>query len=118
MKFVADENVDKQIVESLRTSGNEILYVLEIQTSISDDAVIQLANKENALLITADKDFGELVFRQGRITNGVVLIRLSGLPAEHKADIVTNTIRNLSNELPGNFTVITPGVTRIRKQHS
>jgi len=78
MKFLADENVDKPIVERLRDDGHIVLYVLEMEPSISDDEVIRRANQEFAFLLTADKDFGELVFRQRRIVYGVVLIRLAG----------------------------------------
>jgi len=56
MKFLADENIDKPIVERLRDDGHIVLYVLEMEPSISDDEVIRQANQESALLLTADKD--------------------------------------------------------------
>jgi len=67
VKFLADEDVDKPIVERLRKDSHIVFYVIEMEPGISDDEVIQRANQESALLLTADKDFGELVFRQGRI---------------------------------------------------
>ncbi|MDL1962260.1 MAG: DUF5615 family PIN-like protein [Deltaproteobacteria bacterium] len=63
MNFVADESVDRQIVERLRDDGHSVWYVAEMAPSISDDEVLKLANNESASLITSDKDFGELVFR-------------------------------------------------------
>ncbi|MCG2791691.1 MAG: DUF5615 family PIN-like protein [Actinomycetia bacterium] len=63
MKFIVDECVDWQIIDYLRKIGYEILYVPEIEPGISDEKVLDIANKESAILITADKDFGELVFR-------------------------------------------------------
>lgn len=74
MNFLADESVDRQIVDHLRRDGHFVRYVAEMAPGISDDAVIQWANQEEALLLTADKDFGELVFCQRRLTPGVVLI--------------------------------------------
>lgn len=65
MKFLADESVDYQIVDRLRQDGHEIWYVAEMEPGISDDAVLDEANKKMAILLTSDKDFGELVFRQG-----------------------------------------------------
>lgn len=59
MNFLADEGVDRQIVERLRIEGYSVLYVAQMQPGISDDVVLDLANQYNALLITADKDFGE-----------------------------------------------------------
>ena len=53
--------------------------------------MLQLANKETAPLITSDKDFGELVFRQHFISSGVILVRLSGLSTELKANIVSSS---------------------------
>ncbi len=53
MKFLADENVDKSIVERLRDDGHIVLYVLDMKPGISDDEVIQRANQEFALLLTA-----------------------------------------------------------------
>ncbi len=118
MKFLADENVDKPIVDRLRKNGHTVLYVLEMEPSISDDDVIHLANQEFALLLTADKDFGELVFRQKRIVYGVVLCRLASLSPQHKADVVARAIQMHADELTWNFMVITPRAVRIRKQRS
>lgn len=115
MKFLADENVDRAIVERLREDGHHVLYVMEMSPGISDDEVISQVNKEGALLLTADKDFGELAFRQGRIAFGVVLIRLAGLSPKYKADAVKNAIREHAQELAKNFTVIMPEAIRIRK---
>jgi predicted nuclease of predicted toxin-antitoxin system len=118
MKFLADENVDKPVVERLRDGGHAVLYVVEMEPSISDDEAILRANQEMALLLTADNDFGELVFRQRRIVYGVVLIRLAGLSPQRKAAVVAIAIQEHADELAQNFTVITPGTVRIRKQRS
>jgi len=115
MKFLADESVDKQIVDSLREEGHSVLSVTEMQPGISDDKVIQQANQESAILITADKDFGELVFRHGRIVCGVVLIRLAGLSSQQKTKMVEITVKEHGAEIGQNFTVISPGAVRIRK---
>lgn len=72
MNLLFDEGVDKQIVERLRQEGHEVQYVAEIDPSISDDIVLNRANEKNALLVTADKDFGELVFRQGKLNAGIL----------------------------------------------
>ncbi len=115
MTFLADESVDRQIVVRLRQAGHFVWYVPELESGISDDAVLDLANQDGALLLTADKDFGELVFRQRRITTGVVLIRLAGLTSQAKARLVAMAIQNHETELPGAFTVIAPGVIRFRR---
>lgn len=115
MKFLGDENLDSQIVERLRLDGHTVWYVIEMEPGISDDDVLNLANTEGAILLTFDKDFGELVFRLGRIAAGVVLIRLFGVSPTDRAEIVANAINNHCDELIGAFTVITSKNIRIRK---
>ncbi len=63
MNLMADECVDQQIVDRLRGEGHKVLYIAEMAPSIPDEKVLENANQNNALLLTADKDFGELVFR-------------------------------------------------------
>ncbi|MDP2844817.1 MAG: DUF5615 family PIN-like protein [Candidatus Methanoperedens sp.] len=116
MNFLADENVDRQIVERLRHEGYDVRYIAETDAGISDDEVLDLANREESLLLTADKDFGELVFRLRKITIGVVLIRLAGLTPARKAEIVVETINKHDTELLNAFSVVTIGAIRIRHE--
>ena len=114
MNFLADENIKPPIADRLRQDGHVVWCVVEMDPGISDDMVLDLANREGALLLTADKDFGELVFRLGRVASGVILVRLPGLPNSSKATIISEAIAQHSDELLGAFTVITPTNVRIR----
>ena len=115
MKCVADENIDFLIVNALRESGHDVWYVAEETAGILDDEVLRKAAHESALLLTADKDFGDLVFRQGRATAGVLLLRLAGVAPDEKVRIVTHALQEYRDELPGAFSVLTRTVLRIRK---
>ena len=115
MNLLADEGVDRAVVERLREDGHDVLYVAELSPSIPDDDVLRQANDRGALLVTADKDFGELVFRQGRVHFGVVLLRLVGLSNATKAQIVAEVCRDRASELSRAFSVISPGQVRIRR---
>lgn len=115
MKLLADESVDGPIVDRLRAEGHHVWYVAEMEPGISDDAVLTLANRETAPLLTADRGFGELIFRQRRAMSGVVLIRLAGLSPLSKADVVASAIKNHTSQLLHTFTVITPNAVRIRR---
>jgi predicted nuclease of predicted toxin-antitoxin system len=76
VKFLADESVEKSVVDWLRNQDFDVMYIPEKIPSISDDEdVLRLANNEDRILITNDKDFGELVFHQARIALGILLIR-------------------------------------------
>ena len=99
MKFLGDENLDWQIVEQ----------------DIPDDEVLNLANNQRAILLTSDKDFGELFFRLRRIATSVVLIRLFDLSPNDRAVIVANAINQHADELLGAFTVISSKSIHIPK---
>jgi len=114
VSFLADEGIDSTIVAKLRADGHQVLYVAEMAPSISDEEVLKHANEQRALLLTDDKDFGELVFRLGRLHTGVVLIRLAGLSADSKATIVAETVARHGAKLRNAFTVISPAAIRIR----
>ena len=116
MNLVADEGVDSRIVTQLRQDGHSVLYIAEMAPSISDHVVLNRANAEGALLLTEDKDFGELVFRQSLVHAGVVLIRLAGLSSQMKAAMVSAVFRDHEAEFADAFSVISPGIVRIRRR--
>lgn len=76
--------------------------------------MLAAASDAQSLLLTCDKDFGELVFRQRQTHAGVVLIRLTGVPTVSKANIVLEAIKQHGSDMPGAFTVISPGLLRLR----
>lgn len=115
MRLLADESVERAIVERLRQEGYETLYVAELEPGIDDTVVLQQANDLGAVLLTADKDFGELVFRQHLIHTGVLLYRLVDMPSRaSKADLIASVIRRHGARLQEAFTVVTPTQLRIR----
>ncbi|MCD4696986.1 MAG: DUF5615 family PIN-like protein [Bacteroidales bacterium] len=115
MKIVADESVDKPVVESLRRIGYEVDYILEESPGISDNEVLRRAFKKNAVLLTADKDFGELVFRLKQNHAGIVLYRLSGISNFQKSEMLINVFQKFEQRLDGNFTVVSKSRMRIVK---
>jgi hypothetical protein len=76
---VADESVLGFIVRALRSDGHVVEYIAETAPGIADPDVLDAANATEAVLLTADKDFGELVIRLRRLSHGVVLYRLADL---------------------------------------
>ncbi len=115
MHILADESVDRQTVDRLRQDQHRVWYVAEMQPGVPDDEVLELANREGAILLTADRDFGELVFRQRRLTTGVVLIRLAGMSPLSRAALIARAIQEYGDRLSGVFTVIARGTVRIRR---
>lgn len=115
MKIVADECVDDEIVLRLRNDGHEVSYVAEVSPGILDEDVLILADDDNTLLLTADKDFGELIFRQGLVQRGILLYRLAELSKLEKAEIISLAIADHGDELLRSFSVLTEKAIRIRR---
>lgn len=82
MKFVADECCDSDIIELLRKSGHDVMSIAELNPGTEDDYVLNESFKEDRILITEDKDFGELVCRLKKPTRGVILLRI-GIKDKH-----------------------------------
>jgi predicted nuclease of predicted toxin-antitoxin system len=111
--FVADESCDFIVVRLLRSAGHDILAVAEISPRINDDEVLKLARDGNRILLTEDKDFGELIYSRGLKSNGVILIRFPAEARELVAPSVLDVVNRLGEKLRSKFTVVQPGRVRI-----
>ena len=114
MKIVADESVEILIVQRLRDAGHIIFSIGEESPGIIDDEVLSIANEQNALLLTADKDFGLLVYQTRQDNKGVILYRLHGMTTEEKATLLVSVIGTYAASMLNMFTVITEDRVRIR----
>lgn len=77
MRWLADECVDAGLVRRLRDAGYDTSYAAETSPGALDSDVLRRAQHEVRLLLTADKDFGKLVFRSKMAVPGLVLLRLA-----------------------------------------
>lgn len=114
MKLLADECVDQVIVERLRQDGHDVDFIAEIAPGIQDPDVLLRAWQTGVLLLTADKDFGELVYRQRLPHAGILLLRLAGLSDDEKCQLVSAALRD-SQDLAGAFSVLSKDTLRIRR---
>ena len=80
----------------------------------TDEKLLAIANDEARILITSDKDFGELVYRHKSAHHGILLLRLAELNPQSIAEIVCDFITAHLAELPMTFCVFSPGYVRIR----
>jgi len=90
------------------------LHIPEFDAGVDDEVVLGHANRNSSLLITADKDFGELVIRRGLFSCGVLLYRLEGKTLAEKAELVCALIASRGDELSKMFTVSSHTKTRSR----
>jgi predicted nuclease of predicted toxin-antitoxin system len=118
MKILADENIPRDIVAWLRQTGNDVLFAAETQPGASDMDWLTRADQERRLIITSDKDYGELVFRNGVNTHGVVLLRLEDLPASQMLTRLQAVWSVVEANPIGRFIVITETRVRVRQTPS
>lgn len=106
LKLLADENIAAPLVQALRTQGNDVTYVAEMSPGLTDDEVLSLAKREHRLLLTEDKDFGELVFRLKQEPPGVVLLRLGDARWETQHQRLRHLFDHHSEKLAKTYTVV------------
>ena len=114
MKLLANENIPSALVRSLRASGHDVNWVSETSPGIADPQVIELAILENRLLVTFDKDFGELAFRRCLpATCGVILLRL---PMDDLTRLILMVVEVISSrdDWQGQFAVVEETRVRLR----
>lgn len=114
MKFLADACCDALIVRTLRALGYDVLFIAEQSPGVPDDDVLLLSVNSERILLTEDRDFCELVFRDGKPGYGVVLVRIPAEQRLRKADRITTLVKEHRERLPGAMTTLTLAQIRIR----
>lgn len=114
MSILADESIDAAVVKRLRTEGWNVYSITELNPGISDVDVLSYAYDNNLLLLTEDKDFGELSYRLKYKHREICLIRLSGLPRSERVDIVAKTLMMYFERMKDKFSVLTDRNLRIK----
>ena len=118
MRFLADESCDFAVVRALRAVGHDVVAIAEVTPRAEDDAVIDLAVREDRLLLTEDRDFGRLVYAKGRSTAGVLFLRFPASARAALPKVVVNLVRRRGERLTGRFVVVQPGRIRIGRSPS
>ncbi len=114
MKLLIDVSAGDAIAGALRSLGHDVAAVRGRDPRLLDDAILTWAFSEARVVITMDKDFGELVYRSGQLHAGVLLLRLEGARNDEKVRVVTEIFTHYADQLPGKFAVYQEGRLRIR----
>ena len=117
IKFLVDESVDFPVVAFLRNRGFDVASISEDCPSLEDTKILAMAFKENRIVVTNDKDFGNLIFKQKLKSAGIVLLRLHDQSSKAKIKALDFLINTYFSRLFGNFVVISISGIRIRKLH-
>jgi predicted nuclease of predicted toxin-antitoxin system len=114
MRIIANENIMATVVSELRSRGHDVLWVKESLPKAEDDVILATAQAEQPVVLTHDKDFGELAFRCALPAEcGVLLIRLSGTSRQADIDQVLKVIDS-RDDWSGHFNVVSRGRLRMR----
>jgi predicted nuclease of predicted toxin-antitoxin system len=113
MRFIVDECTGPVVAKWLQRQNHDVISVFDEIRGADDRKVIQKAFEQNRILITNDKDFGELIFREKKPHKGVVLLRLKDERAANKIAILKHLLEKYEKSLPGNFIVVTETTVRI-----
>jgi predicted nuclease of predicted toxin-antitoxin system len=113
MLFLANENVPGAAVRALREAGHDVDWVREDSRGAKDLVVLARSAREGRLLLTFDKDFGDLVFHEGADASPGVIVVRAILAPEALAQLLLQTLGGRS-DWAGHFSVVTANRVRMR----
>jgi predicted nuclease of predicted toxin-antitoxin system len=114
MKFLVDECTGTSVVACLRDEGHDAVAVVEVMPEADDEEILARAVSEGRIVVTNDKDFGELVYRSGWEHRGVVLLRLRDEQAENKVRMMKVALAQVGERLRNHYVVVTEAGIRVR----
>lgn len=113
MRILADENLPGDAVAALRASGHDVAWMRSEAPGTRDLEIIARAQAENRILITFDKDFGELAFHSKLpASSGIVLFRISAPSSAHVAQVVVAALESRT-DWANHFAVVEDGRIRM-----
>lgn len=115
MRFLLDESVDARLASTLRELGHDVALVAsDYRPGMKDLEVLGTARREGRILITNDRDFGELVVRRGLAHSGLILMRLESNTLAAKEAALRSVLQDHS-ALLSQFLVVTERGVRARR---
>jgi len=115
MQFIVDECIGPTVARQLREQGHDVFSVYEQARGIDDNTVLSRAVDEKRILVTNDKDFGEKVYRDGRLHSGIILLRLRDQSELSKIAAITGLLEFHSHRIEGAFVIVTEKQVRFAK---
>jgi len=115
MDFLANENFPLFSIKLLRNAGHNVASVIEETPGAKDLDILKRARRENRIVLTFDRDYGELIYRhRSFIPGGIVYFRFDPSTPEEPAKILSKILKEGKVSLLGKFTVI--AIDRIRQR--
>ncbi|MBV9961876.1 MAG: DUF5615 family PIN-like protein [Parafilimonas sp.] len=114
MKIIADESLNFVFVSLLRESGFEIFSIAEKRSAEADENILEMSLQPPAIIITEDKDFGELIFKHKKEFSAVILLRYNVGEEKVVSTSLLSLLKNHLQELHKSFVTISVNRIRIR----
>jgi len=114
LRFFVDSGVGRGVENWLRDNGYDVACVQDINPHLLDKEILRMAIPEGRMVITTDKDFGELACNLGLLRAGILLLRLEGESSLEKVHIIESILTRYADRLSGRFCVVQKGTLRIR----
>jgi predicted nuclease of predicted toxin-antitoxin system len=116
VKFLLDENAEFRIARFLRDQGHDVMAIAhDYPHALADEQVLSVACDEARILVTNDRDFGEMVIRRGKSHSGIVYLRLPGASVERKIARLRAVLVSHENQLD-RFLVVTEHRIRVVRE--
>lgn len=111
MKFLVDANLGRKFANLLQEAGYDTIFAKDLLPLSADEELLARAANEERVVITNDKDFGELVFRSGKAATGIILLRTITTDSAERFKLAKGVL----GKAKGNFIVVEEDRMRVRK---
>ena len=112
--IIADENIFRALIESLRNEGYDVISIFESYRGMDDQSIAAFSLNPPRVVLTEDKDFGKLVFEDNADVTGIIFLRFRN---NERNLIINKLLSFLKNEslqsLKGKFVTLTANKIRI-----
>ncbi|HHT9134872.1 MAG TPA: DUF5615 family PIN-like protein [Candidatus Avalokitesvara rifleensis] len=108
MRYIANENIPLESISALKSKGIDIISLKDVTSSgAKDEEVLNICGRKRAILITFDKDFGELAFKKGTESRqGIILLRIKPQSSEYVTKMLLRLFQTVLG-FEGHFTTVT-----------
>jgi predicted nuclease of predicted toxin-antitoxin system len=114
--FLADENIPLLVIKELRKVGFNIISAAENYRGSSDKEILDISSKNRWIIITFDKDFGDLIYKQNlNKPLGIILLRIAPKSAEYVMQLLKWLLSQPDINFEGNFVVMNSDKVRTVK---
>jgi predicted nuclease of predicted toxin-antitoxin system len=107
MKLLVDAHIGQLIIGLLERLGHDIMRASSFPPKTSDEEILNVAARESRVVVTSDKDFGELIFRQRQPAAGVILLRISARTEAERLAVFERFWPRIEPVVAGHFVVVT-----------